>query len=71
MLFIILADKPYYVVHGMMYPVTIEGNTVTIHEDGAEPCAERGRFTLMEIHAKCGFNASSQKKRTRKKKAEE
>ena len=70
MLFIILAGKPYYVAHGTMYPVTIEDDSVTIHEDGAEPSAEHGRFTLAEIRAKCGDTVSS-KKKTRKKKTED
>ena len=70
MLFIILAGKPYYVIHGTVYPVTINGGSVEIHKEEAEAYDEPGVYTLSEIRAKLGDNVSS-KKKGRKRKTEE
>lgn len=69
MKFTIKAGLPYLVSGGTAFPVTIHGNEVTIHDEGAEKCDDPGRYSLQEIHAKCGSEVSS-KRKARKRKAE-
>ena len=65
MRFAIVNGLPYLVSNGKMIPVEIKDGTVKIDKENARATSLKGRYTLIEIVAKCG-NTSSIKKVTRK-----
>lgn len=59
MLFEIINGLPYLISHGKAYPVEIKDGTVKYDAEHATATRHKGRYTLIEIVAKCGKEASS------------
>lgn len=71
MRFAIENGLPYLISNGRAYPVEIKGGNVK-YDEGASVLTElKGIYTLEEIHAKCGKEVSSIKKRRTKTTEEE
>lgn len=67
MKFFIENGVPYLVSNGMAYPVEIKDGNVRYEESQAFPSNIPGRYSLKEVMAKCGNNASSIQKKSRKR----
>lgn len=59
MRFAIIGGLPYLIHDGMAYPVEIKGGAVTVDRSSPQKNDAIGRYTLGEIHAKCGQSVSS------------
>ncbi len=57
---------PYLISNGRAYPVEIKGSNVRYNKDASIMTDLKGIYTLEEIHAKCGKEVSSIKKRRTK-----
>ena len=70
MRFEIIEGLPYIVISGNAYAVDLSNGDVTIDKSAAVRTGIKGRYTLMEILAKCGRVSSikrQEKKQARKR----
>lgn len=67
MVFDIENGKPYLVTGGRAYPVKIKDGNVEYDPASGVLTESKGRYSLEEVMAKCGREASSIPKRNRKK----